>query len=65
MKQRIVCSECGSKNVLFDAWAWWDEDKQTFVLDEVFDYCFCADCDSETKPEHIDITEEGNGSVNV
>ncbi|CUS45925.1 hypothetical protein MGWOODY_Smn3173 [hydrothermal vent metagenome] len=30
-----------------DAWATWDVTSQTWVLGEVFDYAFCADCEAD------------------
>jgi hypothetical protein len=44
---RIVCSWCGSDNVLRDAWASWDVDKQDWVLGAVFDAGFCQACECE------------------
>lgn len=45
---RKVCKECGSDNVVKDAWASWDEETQMYVLEDFFDYEFCKDCDGET-----------------
>ena len=43
-----VCKHCGSENVVKDAWAEWDEDKQEWVLQQVFDYDYCTDCEGDT-----------------
>jgi hypothetical protein len=43
-RKRMVCSRCGSTNVLRDAYAEWDITKQDWVLQNVFDH---AVCDSE------------------
>lgn len=48
MNVKMVCAYCGSENVLKDAWAEWDTEKQDWVLNNVFDHSFCEDCDSET-----------------
>lgn len=47
MKVKYVCPECGSEYVAVDAWAWWHEDKQEFVLNEVFDAAICQDCEAQ------------------
>ena len=44
----FVCTCCGSRNVMRDAWAVWDEGTQHWELGSVFDAAFCADCDGET-----------------
>ncbi|QWY83489.1 hypothetical protein [Rhizobium phage RHph_X2_28B] len=46
MKYKIVCTLCGSDDVKRDAWASWDKDKQEWVLDDIFDSCFCENCNS-------------------
>ena len=51
MKQGMKCSECQSEEVRKDAWASWDVENQDWVLDCVFDYSFCVNCDNEI---HID-----------
>lgn len=48
MGAKRVCANCGSEAVVKDAWASWDETKQEYVLDDIFDYEFCKDCDGET-----------------
>jgi hypothetical protein len=44
----MVCATCGSEDVLKDAWAAWDEDKQEWVLRSVYDAAYCEKCDGET-----------------
>lgn len=62
MKIRKICSTCGSANVVKDAWSIWDEDAQEWVLDNVFDYEYCTDCESDTTIENVplpaEVTEE-------
>lgn len=48
MKVKKVCKQCGSENVVKDAWASWDIKKQEYVLEDIFDNEFCKDCDRET-----------------
>lgn len=47
MKVKYICSECGSENVLIDAWAAWNYEMQEFELDNVFDACICGDCEAQ------------------
>jgi len=46
-KITIVCRECGSDNVMRDAWAVWSVDAQEWELGTVFDQGFCDDCGGE------------------
>ena len=43
-KYNYVCDECGSTNILRDAWAEWNVEKQDWVLSEYFDNTECGDC---------------------
>jgi hypothetical protein len=58
MKIRKVCNNCGGTDVVRDAWSSWDEDTQEWVLDNVFDYEFCQDCESETTITDAPATED-------
>lgn len=49
MAIRIVCRDCGSDDVARDAWASWDEDRQEWILQAVFDAGFCHRCEEEAK----------------
>lgn len=42
-----ICNHCGSTEVLADAWASWDIEKQEWVLHNVFDATYCETCDGE------------------
>lgn len=53
-----VCSECGSENVLKDAWASFDSESQKWVLDQVFDQGFCKDCDGECTINEKELCDE-------
>jgi hypothetical protein len=50
-KIEIHCSKCGSKNVLRDAWAFWDENSQEWALNSIFDNAYCENCEGETSLE--------------
>ncbi len=47
-KLQMVCEECGSTDVMRDAWAHWDVVSQDWVLGAVFDYTHCDACGNET-----------------
>lgn len=50
-KLRMLCTTCGSENVYRDAWAGWDQDRQKWVLANVFDAAFCPECECDTNIE--------------
>lgn len=41
-----TCPICGSKHVLFDAYAFWNPETQGYELDYVSDRADCEDCGS-------------------
>ena len=48
-----ICKHCKSEDVVRDAWASWDDLKQEWVLDDIFDYAFCKKCDGKTSIEDL------------
>lgn len=45
-----VCKNCGSEDVVKDAWASWDKVSQEWVLNDFFDdNDFCKECEGEAK----------------
>ncbi len=47
---RMVCKTCGSEDVLCDAYAAWNYEKQEWELSSCFDKgAYCNDCDGETR----------------
>jgi hypothetical protein len=48
------CGNCGSNNILKDAYARWCTDSQEWVLQHTFDYTICDDCGSEENWEMVD-----------
>lgn len=42
---KYKCKYCGGENVKVDAWVVWDEEKQDYIIDTIFDDEFCPDCD--------------------
>ena len=46
-KKQPTCTECGSHDILCDAYASWDIDAQEWVLLNTFDNSVCEDCGGE------------------
>jgi len=47
----MICKNCGSTQVMRDAWAEWSEGEQDWVLGAVFDYAHCHKCDGKAHIE--------------
>ena len=58
MKIKKVCKHCGSSDVRKDAWSEWDEDKQEWVLAEVYDNEFCYSCDADTTIIDVELNDK-------
>lgn len=44
-----VCKYCGSTDVVADTFARWDEEKNDWIVDSVYDKgAYCNECDGET-----------------
>lgn len=56
LKKKIVCTRCGSDEVVKDAYAQWNVDKQNWEIQNLFDMCFCEVCERECsiKEEYLD-----------
>jgi hypothetical protein len=61
---KYVCRECGSGQILHDAWAVWSEDIQAYELSTVLDFTFCEQCDGETRTEEIEVLK-GNTNMDA
>lgn len=57
MTKRIayVCQQCGSNEVVADAWAYWDVDRQDWLLRNTADVAFCGQCEGETSFIEIEL----------
>lgn len=62
-REKPVCRTCGSPNVVKDAWAGWDEDKQNWVLENHFDDAFCNTCEENTKLDWKGIPDPVAGDI--
>lgn len=55
----MFCTRCGSTEVVRDAWAEWNKQRQDWVLKTIFDNsrcdaCGAANCIEERSPDTID-----------
>lgn len=57
-KIRYTCSTCGSTNIVWDAWASWNEEEQVMELENTFDDCFCNKCEQSTKDVYQEVESE-------
>lgn len=48
-----ICPECGSSDVLLDAWAEWDATLQDWVLHDTLTHAYCRRCDGETRLQEV------------
>lgn len=57
MPKRVsyVCRHCGSSDVLTDAWAAWNAEKQDWVLHDTLTEAFCRHCDGETSLVEVEL----------
>lgn len=56
-KIKYVCEACGSEDVVWDAYAEWNQDTQEFELRSTFDYSVCNTCGKENCAVEHEITE--------
>ena len=47
--ERPRCGSCGATDVLRDAWACWEENRQEWVLHSTYDFYQCENCSAESK----------------
>lgn len=59
MKLIMLCRYCESADVVRDAWASWDVEKQEWVLETYFDDAYCNNCEGETKIVEEDASDDG------
>jgi hypothetical protein len=67
MKHRITqrCAHCKGEDVVVDAWAEWDQDKQEWVLRSVFEDYFCIDCEQACDIEELEIPDDDKPATDV
>lgn len=59
MASRIsfVCKNCGSSDVLLDAWAKWNAELQKWVLSDTLTHEYCEVCESETSMIEVALSD--------
>lgn len=61
--KRMICSTCGSEDVLCDAFAEWDFDKQKWSLQNTFDKgAYCNACDGECRIKEVEVHENAQNN---
>lgn len=53
MTLQYRCKDCGSLDIVRDAFADWDVEEQEWVLSSVYDYMCCRDCGEESIEEVV------------
>lgn len=56
-KVKMVCSECGSDNVLKDAYAAWNVETQEWELSATFDNTVCDNCGAVDSVIEVEIED--------
>lgn len=49
------CRTCGSEDVVRDAWAIWNKEKQEYELYATYDHAWCLICDEGVSLEEVEI----------
>ncbi len=44
-----ACGHCGGAQIIRDAWAEWDVERQSWILSAVFDFAYCLECRKDTQ----------------
>ena len=57
-KYKYICTECGSDNIKWDAWAAYNEETQEMELDNWFDNTYCIECDGECSINKVPMEEK-------
>ena len=48
-----ICKSCKSDNVVSDAWATWNPERQQMELESTFDNTYCRECEKEHDTDSI------------
>jgi hypothetical protein len=49
---RVICRECGSEDVVRDAWVRWDASSQAWEIATTLPAAYCHQCDGEVALDH-------------
>ena len=55
-----TCKDCGSEDLLFDAWARWDYATQENILVDVYPKAICQSCGGQCTVNEIQTDEKEN-----
>ncbi len=53
IRKKLVCAKCGSDEVVKDAYAQWNVDKQNWEIQNIFDMSFCEVCECECSIQEV------------
>lgn len=56
MKIKKVCTNCGSENMLQDAYVSWNKETQKPEVHSTFDTWHCQDCEGEASAKDVELT---------
>jgi hypothetical protein len=56
-RYKMVCSDCGSEDIVSDAYAEWNKFTQRWELSDLHDYSYCRSCESESRIDEVEIIE--------
>ena len=62
-KHTYKCDKCGSDDLVWDAYSYWDSANQSMELANTFDDCHCNNCDAECNQVEV-VLPDGNAEEN-
>ena len=61
-QEEPFCPECGSNEIVTDAWVSWNMKTQCWEIEEIFDNSFCYNCENTVnKTQWRDVKENEGG----
>ena len=52
-----TCDTCGSEDLVSDAVAVWDKEKQEWVMQDVCEFTYCGECEEECRCSEEEIED--------
>lgn len=56
--KKPVCNECGSDEILVDAFGEWDSEGNQWVLHSTYDDLFCSSCSKSVDVTWAEVTQD-------
>ena len=56
----MVCAHCGSSNIVADASATWNIEKQDWELSDVHEAAFCGECCEECDVDEVTVEQHAD-----